>query len=203
MCFTDITTVVSSSYCISFTEMISPGLEEIIGDADRIREFYSTFINTIGQIVIQHKGKILPTVDGLMSYFPQTKDLAKIAAIKDVLECCLQQLEKRQSLSIELSNKELPKISYRVTADFGEVLLDTQMSKSTEFAFTVPLICKIGGKMPTNAVVLGGDLYEKINTLPRLNEEYTFEVIGQYIDTRKEAPYSLYSLFRKQKSDLN
>ena len=182
--------------------MTSPGLEEIIGDAERIREFYSTFINTIGQIIVQHKGKILPTVDGLMSYFPQTKDLTKVAAIKDVLECCLQQIGRRQFLSIELSHKELPKISYRVTADFGEVLLDTRISKSTEFAFTVPLISKIGGKMPTNAVVLGKDLYEKINTLPRLNEEYTFEAIGEYIDTRREGPYSLYSLSRRPKLDL-
>ncbi|MGA9743811.1 MAG: hypothetical protein WBQ16_04280 [Nitrososphaeraceae archaeon] len=182
--------------------MTSPGLEEIIGDAERIREFYSTFINTIGQIIVQHKGKILPTVDGLMSYFPQTKDLTKVAAIKDVLECCLQQIGRRQFLSIELSHKELPKISYRVTADFGEVLLDTRISKSTEFAFTVPLISKIGGKMPTNAVVLGKDLYEKINSLPRLDEEYTFEAIGEYIDTRREGPYSLYSLSRRPKIDL-
>jgi len=131
--------------------MTSPGLEEIIGDADRIREFYSTFINTIGQIIIQHKGKILPTVDGLMSYFPKTKDLTKVAAIKDVLECCLQQIERRQFLSNELSHKELPNVSYRVTADFGEVLLDTQISKSTEFSFTVPLISKIGSKMPTKS----------------------------------------------------
>jgi hypothetical protein len=127
------------------------GLQDIIGYPERIREFYSTLINTIGQIIIQQKDKALPTVDGLMSYFPQTKDLTKTAAIKDVLECCLQQIEKRQSLSIELSHRELPKISYRVTADFGEVLLNTQISKSTEFAFTVPLICKIGGKMPTDA----------------------------------------------------
>ena len=48
--------------------MTSPGLEEIIGDAERIREFYSTFINTIGKIAIQHKGKILKTMgDGLLS----------------------------------------------------------------------------------------------------------------------------------------
>jgi hypothetical protein len=104
------------------TKLIA-GFQEIIGDPEKIREFYSTLIDTIGQIIIQQKDKVLPTVDGLMSYFPQTKDMTKIAAIKDVLECCLQQIEKRQSLSIELSHKELPKISYRVTADFGEVFL--------------------------------------------------------------------------------
>lgn len=48
--------------------MVSPAPEEVIGDAEKIREFYSTFINTIGKIAIQHKGKILKTMgDGLLS----------------------------------------------------------------------------------------------------------------------------------------
>lgn len=179
--------------------MVSPIPGEVVGERLKI---YSTFINTIGQIIIQHKGKILPTVDNLMSYFPQTKDPTKVAAIKNVLECCLQQMERRQSLSVELGSKGLPEISYRVTADYGEVFLHTQISESTEFAFTVPLICRIGRKMPTNTVVLGEDLYKKIGLLPRLNEDFTFESIGEYIDSRKKAPYLLYSLSRRPKSDL-
>lgn len=138
-----------------------------------------------------------------MSYFPQTKDPTKVAVIKNVLECCLQQMERRQSLSVELGRKELPEISYRVTADYLEVFLPTtRISESTKFVVTVPLIRRIGQKMPTNTVILGEDLYKKISLLPRLNEEFTFESIGEYIDSRKKAPYLLYSLSRKPKSDL-
>jgi class 3 adenylate cyclase len=190
--------VKSASYCISFTEMVSPAPEEVIDNAEKIREFYSTFINTIGKIAIQHKGKIIkPMGDGFIFYFPQTKDPTKVAAIKNVLECSLQQMERRQSLSVELSHKELPEIYYRVTLDYGEVRVDTRMSESTEFAFTVPLICRIGRKMPTNTVVLGEDLYKKINLISSLNEEFTIESIGEYIDSRKQTPYLLYSLSRR------
>ena len=95
----------SASYCISFTEMVSPAPEEVIGDAEKIREFYSTFINTIGKIAIQHKGKILKTMgDGFIFYFPQTKDPTKVAAIKNVLECSLQQMEVNCRMLVEISD---------------------------------------------------------------------------------------------------
>src|SRR6266498_5357440 len=98
-----------------------------------------------------------------------------------------------------MGNKELPEISYKVSLDYGEVWVDTRMSESTEFVVTVPLICRIGRKMSTNTVVLGEDLYKKISLLPRLNEDFTFESIGEFTDSRKKAPYFLYSLSRRQK----
>jgi len=60
-------------------------MKEVINDAERIREFYSIFINAIAQITIQHKGKNLKTIgDGVISYFPQTNDPTKIAPFREV-----------------------------------------------------------------------------------------------------------------------
>ena len=135
-------------------------------DSEGTRTFYNKFINAMAQILAQYNGKILKNIgDGLASYFPKTSDGTDDNAIKDVLECSLQQMERRQSLSVELTRKELSEISYRVTLDYGEVRVDTRMSESTEFAFTVPLIGRISRKMPTNTVVLGEDFYNKINLI--------------------------------------
>jgi len=82
--------------CISFIQIVSPTHEKIIEyQPDEIRKFYTTFLNSMGQIVIDHNGEIKDTVHGLLSYFPQTRDPTNISAIKDVIECCLQQIENR------------------------------------------------------------------------------------------------------------
>lgn len=45
---------------------------------------------------------------------------------------------------------------------------------------------------------LGHDLYEIINALPRIQEKYLIERIGEYIDdARKNVPYSVCSLSRR------
>ena len=50
----------------------------------------------------------------------------------------------------------------------------------------------------TNTAVLGDDLYKIITTLPRIQEKYLIERIGEYIDdARKDVPYSVYSLSRR------
>ena len=63
--------------------------------------------------------RILYTGDGLASYFPKTSDYTDDSAIRDVLECCLKQIERRQSLSIEMAREKLPEISYKICADYG------------------------------------------------------------------------------------
>lgn len=107
-------------------------------------------------------------------------------------------------MSIELGHNELPEISYRICADF-EIMVEHE-SVDEEFDTTprrLPLIYKIRSKTPGNTVVIGEELCKKIDSLPRLNEEYTFESICEYvIDSRRSGPYSLYSVSRRPKRDL-
>jgi hypothetical protein len=50
----------------------------------RLRKFYSTFINAMGKIALQYKPGVLPTVDGILLYFPRTRDFTNFSAITDV-----------------------------------------------------------------------------------------------------------------------
>ena len=50
----------------------------------------------------------------------------------------------------------------------------------------------------TNTAGLGHDLYKIITILPRIQEKYLIERIGEYIDdARMDVPYSVYSFSRR------
>ena len=66
----------------------------------------------------------------------------------------------------------------------------------------LPPVYKICSNMSPNTAVLGYDLYKIITALPRIQEKYHIERIGEYIDDTKKKPYSVYSFSRRPKSDL-
>ena len=168
-------------------------------DSEGTRTFYNKFVNAMAQILAQYNGKILKNIgDGLASYFPKTSNYTDDSAIKDVLECCLKQIERRQSLSIEMAREKLPEISYKICADYGilnyEINLDDEFDKPP----WLPPVYKICSTVSTNTAVLRNDLYKIITPLPRIQEKYLIERIGEYIDdVRKDVPYSVYSLSRR------
>jgi hypothetical protein len=170
-------------------------------NSEAIRTFYNKFTNAMAQIIAQYNGKILKNIgDGLASYFPKTSNYAVDSAIRDVLECCLQQIERRQSLSIEMAREKLPEISYKICIDYGalnyEISLDDEFDKPP----WLPSVYKICSTASTNTAVLGDDLYKIITALPRIREKYCIERIGEYIDdNRKNVPYSVYSFSRRPK----
>lgn len=192
--------------CFCLTKINSPTIEEMEAyTREKFQRFYGIFFNTIGRIAIQHKGKIFRSIgDGLSYYFPRTKEPTNSGngAIRSVLECCLKQIESRQSLSEEMTGEHSSAISYSVSADYDiicEPETGDKFDPNTEFRFTLPPLHKIGLKTPPNTIVLGHDLYNTIKKFPQLYDKYSFESIGDYIlDSRKNIPYSLYQLGRKE-----
>ena len=80
--------------CLSSVEIVSPSIDEMITiNIKRFREFYATFINTVGQIALQHGCEILaPLGDGFKFSFPQKSKMTDVGTITNVLECLLEQL---------------------------------------------------------------------------------------------------------------
>lgn len=156
----------STSYCVSLIEIVSPTFDEISETPEKIRKFYTIFVNILGQIVIQHNGELLNMAgDTLKSYVPQTSNRNDLGTIKNVLECCLMQIESRQSISDELTHEGLPGISYKVTAEMDP-------HESLDMIPDFPLINKISERIPTNNVSLGKDLYKVVSTFPQLQEYF-------------------------------
>jgi hypothetical protein len=86
----------------------------------------------MGKIALQYKPGVLPTVDGIMLYFPRTRDLTSISAITDVLKCSLKQMERRKTLSAQLVTEKFPAISYRITIVY-KIYFESEPSDDVDY----------------------------------------------------------------------
>src|SRR6476620_11574271 len=106
----------SINCCTSFVEIVSPTEAEILTyNSEKTKEFYNLFTCAIIPITVKYSGVIRKFVgEGLESYFPQSSNPSNVNAMRDVLECCLELIERQKSLSLEMNRKGLSDISYKV-----------------------------------------------------------------------------------------
>ena len=167
------------------TKIYSPTFEEMeLYTVEDFKRFYSIFTETIWQIVIKHKGRILTArIDNVACYFPKTKEPPKVNAIKDFLDCCVEVITRRQSLSDEMTSKHPSQVSYSVRADYGTIRWPEEgdiADPNTRFWAGLPPLYKMGLKTPANTVVIGDHLYQVIREFTQLESQFNFETIGEF-----------------------
>jgi two-component system, OmpR family, response regulator ChvI len=169
----------SQNYCVCFVDMVdSSSITAKVSDHQKIRQYYSIFINTMAVLLRTYDAKIVKNAgDALIFYFPDSSDPAHEAAFKDILECFTVMLLARDIINAKLDAQNLLPISYRISADYGRVEVATSTSSRTEDLFGSPMnICaKINSMAEPNGMVIGGDLYQIIKSLSFVNNsDYEF-----------------------------
>jgi two-component system, OmpR family, response regulator ChvI len=163
----------SQNYCVCFVDMVdSTSITAKISDHQKIRQYYSIFINTMAVLLRNYGGKIVKNAgDALIFYFPDSSDPAHEAAFKDILECFTVMILARDIINAKLDAQNLLPVSYRISADYGRVEVATSTSSRTEDLFGSPMnICaKINSMAEPNGVVIGGDLYQIIKSFSFVN----------------------------------
>src|SRR5688500_17314724 len=81
----------SQQYFVSFVDMVNS--TEIASrnlGPDRVRKYYSLFINAIASVAREAGAKIIKNAgDCIILYFPQTANTMDHIALKRSLDCCL------------------------------------------------------------------------------------------------------------------
>lgn len=191
----------STRFCVTLVTMVSPSIIDFGGySPEQNKKYYTIYINEMYKIASQYNGKFLKTSgDTIKSYFPNTSNKNDIGAIKVVLECCLTQLENRDSISKLMNREGLPKIYYKIVADYEMLRFKWDMEDWNAIP-VVPLINMINQFAPVNGVSIGEDLYASISDLDEINEKYKLAILGRYAATsRNPKGYSLYYLGRKMR----
>ena len=120
--------------------------------------FYSTFLNEMAEVVDDNNGKIVKSIgDALLFYFQDSEE----GYLKNALNCGLEMVEKRQAINKKLLEKDIPEISYRVSSDFGKVMVGYSSVSVVEdiFGSTVNMCSKINPLANNNSMVIGNDFY--------------------------------------------
>ena len=184
------------SYCVGVVDVVNS--TQIIASLPKelATMYYWTFLTTMTKIAEEYGAKIVKNLgDSLLYYFPETsEDFIKINFVKPI-ECGLAMLEASELLNNMMHDEKLPKITYRVSTDYGPVLIAKFQNMLIDDIFgpTVNLCSKINSKALPNGMVLGGDLYEVVKSF----EEYQCHEMSEF-SAGLGHKYPVYSVTRTQ-----
>jgi two-component system, OmpR family, response regulator ChvI len=198
----------SQNYCVCFVDMVdSTSITAKISDHQKIRQYYSIFINTMAILVKNYGAKIVKNAgDALIFYFPDSSDSAQEAAFKDILECFTVMILARDIINAKLDAQNLPPVSYRISADYGRVEVATSTSSRTEDLFGSPMnICaKINSMAEPNGIVIGGDLYQIIKSFSFVNNNgYGFSELSGGCSVGLNCKYPVYRVSSRNINNNN
>jgi class 3 adenylate cyclase len=203
-------TGISKNCCVSFIDIVDSTriITTEINDAEKIRRYYSIFINTMAAIIRDFNATIIKnTGDSLLYYFPETSNNSSdnISVFKEVFECGLTMIEVSTIINTKVQEEEgLPSLNYRISADYGRVEMAKSMTSTSDDLFgpIVSLCAKINSMAPINGMVIGSDLYQM--TRSSFDNDYYFSEIGKYpINELKYQQYPVYSIIRSKKRENN
>ena len=178
-------------------------------DFSPIREYYSTIINSLSQIIKRNNGKIVKSLgDRLLCYFLNFSDIDNEKAFEEVIECGLEILEKREDINKELLEKnELPSIeSYKISIDYGvvDLALAGDNYQLDIFGSTVNICSKINSSpslASKNELIIGNNFYTILKSFSNIINKYNFINNGEFKIT-ENIGYPTYNIKRKNNTLL-
>jgi CheY-like chemotaxis protein len=197
----------SDSYCVCFIDMIGSTkvISQISAFPDKIRKYYSVFLNSMSAIIRKYGGIITKNIgDSIIFYFPKTSDCTNRSAFWNVIECCVTMMAAYKFVNSEMFKMRLPSVSYRISADYGKAIIAKSASSQTHDLLgpVLDLCTKINSHAPPNGMVIGSVLYQILKSFlnssstTSVAEDYNFEMIGKY-PTAGKPQYSIYSVVSK------
>ena len=180
------------SYCVGIVDMMnSTKIAATLPDS-KIGKYYSIFLNTMNSIVRRYGGVVVKNVgDSLLYYFPETSDPTSKNGFIQCLECGLFMIAAHDAINRILRDEGMPSVDYRVSVDYGKVMMAQSSNSSCEDIFGPPVntCAKINCKAAPNTIVIGGDLYQIVKDLAYFH----FKEVQSY-SFGFTFPYPIYSV---------
>jgi CheY-like chemotaxis protein/class 3 adenylate cyclase len=167
----------SLNCCVCFVDIVnSTKVTAEISDRQKVRQYYSIFINTMAVLAKNYNAKIVKNAgDALIFYFPETSDPDNEPVFKNAFECFTTMILAHGIINAKLHSENLPSVSYRISADYGRVEVATSTSSKNEdlFGSTMNICAKINSMAEINGIVIGGDLYQIVKSFSFI-DKYQF-----------------------------
>ncbi len=186
-------------YCVGIVDMVNSTKISASLSGPKIGRYYSIFLNSMGSIVRKYGGVAVKNIgDSLLYYFPETSDPTRKSGFIKSLECGLAMLVEHDNINAILRAEGLPPLDYRVSADYGGIMLAKSSVSPIEDIFGPPVnMCtKINSKAAPNTAVVGGDLHQVVKHL----DFYSFEEVkGCSVGFKHQ--YSVYTVKHNSRKD--
>jgi class 3 adenylate cyclase len=192
--------------CVGFIDLVDSTKNTITMEGlDYIRRYYSTFINSVSDLVKSSSGKVVKNIgDCLLFYFPKTSNDKNENSFREVIECALKILDKRYSINDELSKQHLPPFNFRISIDYGvvDLALVGDYSQIDLFGSTLNLCSKINSSSSLsipNEIIIGDNFYRILKSFSAIDKDFNFSNNGEYKLTETTG-YPTYNVKRKSYS---
>lgn len=182
-------------YCVGLVDMVgSTRTAATIGNK-KISAYYQIFLNSMSRILSRFGGFVIKNVgDCLLYYFPESSKSDRKYGFMSCLECSLSMIEYHDAICKKLNREGLPTVDYRISADYGSVVLMRSNSSASidMIGPSVNMCSKINHAAPANGAVIGGDLYSMVRGF----SDYKFKELGNFSLGFKHS-YPVYEVRRK------
>ena len=182
------------SYCVGIVDMVDS--TKISAEMNEISwsKYYGLLLNSMAKIIPRFGGAVIKNQgDSLLYYFPESSNNTKYGFMS-CLECSLAMIEAHDKVCENSKKMGLPCLNYRVSADYGRVVvMNCNSSNSLDLIGPPVNMCaKINHAASNNSVVIGGDLYSMVKGF----EDYRFKELKGF-SLGFKFPYPVYSFERR------
>jgi len=168
-----------SMYCVGIVDMVnSTKISAQIGPLKASR-YYQVFLNSMSKIISEFNGSVIKNVgDCLVYYFPCSDRFNEKYDFTRCIECGLAMIYSQKYISQKLLREGLPSVDFRVSSDYGSVLImKSNISKSIDMIGPPLNMCsKINHLAEKNQFVIGGDLFQIVKKFG----DYHFKEINNF-----------------------
>ena len=185
----------TSYYCVGMVDMVNSTKMAATLGVTKISQYYQIFLNSMSKILSRFGGFVIKNIgDCLLYYFPESSKIKTKFGFMSCIESSLAMIENHDNISKTLNQNDLPSVDYRISADYGSVvLMRTSSDQSLDMLGPPVNMCvKINHTAKTNGMVIGGDLYNMVKSFG----DYKFKRASDFSLGFKHS-YPVYAVERK------
>ena len=182
------------NYCVGIVDIVGSTKVTAHLSKEQMTQYYGIFLNGMAMISKDHGAIVVKSIgDSLLFYFPKTEDF-KPEHFVCPLKCAISMVECSDIINAKMKEHGLPSIKYRVSMDFGTVMLANSVASSNDdiFGSTVNVCSKINRIAKPNGIVIGSDMYRIVKTF----DEYAF-VVDNGFSIGMTLQYPVYEVLKK------
>jgi len=185
---------ISEYCCVGIVDLVNSTNITARLPHEKVCTYYSIFLNTMSNFVKGFGAVPIKNIgDSLLYYFPRTSDSDNRHAFQEVLDCGMMMIDTRNVINEKMYENELPDLDYRISADYGCIMMADSMTSVNKDVFGSPVnVCdKINSMALPNTMVIGSDLYQHVKN----KQDYYFKEIRACTVGHKYK-YPIYSVRR-------
>jgi class 3 adenylate cyclase len=185
----------TQNYIVGLVDMVDSS--RIVNNLPMIKimKYYEVFLNSMSEVLNKFDGYVIKNAgDSLIYCFPRKAKSDEENNFRTCLECSLEMVNKHETISVEIQKEELPRLNYRVSIDYGEMIL-MKSTKDSGIDLVGPPInrcAKINHGAKENNVVIGNEMYKMVKNF----DDFCFKEVKGY-SPNIGCKYPIYSVQRK------